>query len=36
MRNYYKQLIESGGTQSASAPTPPPSSEQKANTLAPQ
>jgi hypothetical protein len=36
MRNYYKQLIESGTTQSASAPTAQPSSEQKANTLAPQ
>ena len=37
MRNYYKQLIESGNTQSASAPaTPPPSTKPKALALAPQ
>ena len=37
MRNYYKQLIESGTTQSASAPAPPPpSAKPKALALAPQ
>ena len=37
MRNYYKQLIESGDTQSASAPaTPPPSAKPNAQALAPQ
>jgi hypothetical protein len=36
MRNYYKQLIESGTTQSASAPAAEPASKQKAQALAPQ
>jgi hypothetical protein len=36
MRNYYKQLIESGTTQSASTPAAEPVSKQKAQALAPQ
>ena len=36
MRNYYKQLIESGTTQSASTPPAEPVSKQKAQALAPQ
>jgi hypothetical protein len=35
MRNYYKQLIETDTTQTATTP-PPPSSAQKAHTLAPE
>jgi hypothetical protein len=37
MRNYYKQLIESGSGQTAAAPAAaPPSAEPKAQALAPQ
>jgi hypothetical protein len=35
MRKYYRELIEADGTQSASAPAKP-SSSQKAHTLAPE
>jgi hypothetical protein len=35
MRKYYRELVESDGTEAASAP-PKPSSSQKAHTLAPE